>query len=65
MNVTNLLTLLGKLDGSVAAIAAAYSVYDPAHVQVAILVSGITGAIGTALNAVANYLGSGNVFTSK
>jgi hypothetical protein len=57
----NWLTLLGKIDGGIAALAAVYGAQDPARLKEALLVSGVAGAVGVLLNLVSHYLGGGDV----
>jgi hypothetical protein len=61
----NILTILGKLDGGIAAAAASYGLYDPAHAKIALCVAGIAGGIGMILNAISHELGGGDVAKVK
>ena len=55
------LQALGKVDGGIAALAASWSLYDPAHVKVAILVAGIAGGLGMILNGISRFVGGQDV----
>jgi hypothetical protein len=58
----NWLTLLGKIDGGIAALAAVYGTQvDPTHLKVALLVGGVAGGVGVVLNVISHYLGGGDV----
>lgn len=55
------LALLGKIDGAIAAAAASWGLYDPAHVKIAICIAGIAGGVGMILNGISHYLGGADV----
>jgi hypothetical protein len=57
------LTILGKLDGGIAAAAASWGLYDPKHMTLALAVAGIAGGIGMILNAVSHAIGGRDVVT--
>jgi hypothetical protein len=60
-NVLNILTILGKIDGGIAAAAASWGLYDPDHIKIAICIAGVAGGIGMILNAISHAFGGGNV----
>jgi hypothetical protein len=58
---TSILTILGKLDGGIAAVAASWGLYDPNHMKIALSIAGIAGGIGMTLNTISHALGGGDV----
>lgn len=59
------LSLLGKIDGGVAAAAAGWGLYDSSHTALALAIAGVAGGIGMALNALSSFLGGGPVAPVK
>jgi hypothetical protein len=63
--VLNILSILGKIDGGIAAAAASYGLYNPSQMKLALCVAGITGGIGMILNSISHAFGGGDVETVK
>jgi hypothetical protein len=57
----NWLTLLGKIDGALAAAAGAAALYDPPHAPLYAVISGVAGGVGVILNVVSHFLGGSDV----
>jgi len=57
----NILTILGKIDGGIAAVAALWGTQNPKYTTIALAIAGIAGGLGVVLNALSHALGGGDV----